>query len=329
MLMFRLPDLYCPFPSALNPYAREATEQSIAWAQHWGLAPHPLAYHQLAKLQLGQLAGLTHPTASAQALQLIADWCTWLFLHDDLCDEAALSHQPEALAHWHAELLALMEGEQANASVQPGMTAGFADLWQRSIVAAPPGWARRFRKNLTQFFAANVWEAGNRARRSAPDLETYMHWRPLTSGMYMFIDLIEVANHITLPPELLQSPLLQQLCRVTARGACWVNDIVSFEKEARLGELHNLVVVLAATQHLPYDEAMARAAAIHDHDVRVFIAAEQRLLAWNHLVSQDLQRYIKVLRSYLRGNLDWTSQSVRYREAQVVVEKAVGSVSSN
>ncbi|NTW01108.1 MAG: hypothetical protein HGA19_07310 [Oscillochloris sp.] len=322
MLSQRLPDLYCPFPSAINPHTTAANEQALAWAQQWSLSSNSSTYHQLAKLDLGKLAGLTHPTASAQSLQLIADWCTWLFLHDDFCDEAALSNQPIELAKWHDDLIAIIDSRHSGVTDQ-GMIAGFANLWQRSIVNAPYGWVERFGANLKQFFAAHIWEAYNRAYHLPLDLEAYLVWRPLTSGMYMYIDLIEVVHHLTLPPEILLHPLVRQLRTFTARGACWVNDIISFEKEVQRGEPHNLVAILATTQHVSYSEALVRAGAIHDQEVYSFINHEQCLLAQPHLLSPDVQHYIAVLQSYLRGNLDWTSQSIRYNSVQAM-QKAVG-----
>lgn len=319
------PQLYCPFPSAINPHADAANERAIAWAQRWRLSSEPGAYQKLAKLNLGALAGLTHTTASARSLQLIADWCAWLFIHDDLCDEAALAHQPVALAHWHEDLFAVMHHPAGQQIAEHGMVAGFADLWRRSIEQAPPGWADRFQASIRAFFTANVWEAHNRAAHLRPDLETYLRQRPLTSGMDMFIDLIEVAHPLTLTPEIRNHPLVQELRALTARGACWVNDILSYEKELRQGDHHNLVLVLAHTYQTSYAEALTRAAAIHDNDIRMFIRCERLLLSRPDLASATLRGYTAVLRSYLRGNLDWTSQSIRYRrDTAQLLQKSVG-----
>jgi 5-epi-alpha-selinene synthase len=311
----QLPSLYCPFPEAINPYAAVVDRQVIDWVRRWSTPDAP-SYNDLPALHLGRLAARTHPTASYEALQLVADWCAWLFLHDDFCDESQFSRQPDRLAAWHEQLLTIMDDTPAR-TPETGLIAGFTDLWRRTTSTAPQSWTARFRASVGSFFAASTWEATNRRQGQAPDVSTYMLQRPFTSGMYMYIDLIDAVYDFALPPVILAH--LQHLREHTARAACWVNDIVSCPKELARGDQHNLVIALMAHGEMAPADAVLQAAAIHDREVRAFLIAEAQLPVWDDATHSEVRRYCSILRAYMRGNLDWTTQAVRYRVAAASV----------
>ncbi|HEU5086234.1 MAG TPA: hypothetical protein VFT99_02270, partial [Roseiflexaceae bacterium] len=157
-----IPELFCPFPADVHPSATTVDAATIVWSQQFQLIPHN-RYHPLQALHIGWLAARTHPQAHLTGVQLVADWCAWLFLHDDVCDESPLATQPEQLRHWHQHLSAVMAGERS--PTQAGMIAAFADLWERTCgtPSASPDWVERFRNHIEQFFEATSWEAAHRA----------------------------------------------------------------------------------------------------------------------------------------------------------------------
>jgi 5-epi-alpha-selinene synthase len=306
-----IPELFCPFPADVHPSASTVDAATIAWAQQFQLVPRN-SYHPLQALHIGWLAARTHPQAHVAGVQLVADWCSWLFLHDDFCDESPLATQPEQLRQWHQQLAALMSGDPA--PTQAGLIGAFANLWERTCSAPPasPGWVERFRSHIEQFFEAASWEAGHRASGRAPALAEYLQRRPLTSGMDMYIDLIDVVHDFRFAPEIDEHDLLQQARDLTARSACWVNDILSYPKEQRRGDPNNLVIVLAGEYDEPMSSAVRRAVAIHDDDVRYFLDVEAQHTIFPEALHSEVLRYFGVLRSYMRGNYDWTSASARY-----------------
>ncbi|GAB4214395.1 MAG: hypothetical protein OHK0022_52890 [Roseiflexaceae bacterium] len=321
-----VPALYCPFPSAINRHAAAADEATLAWAQQWRLID-PARFEQLSLLRLGNLAGLTHPTAPSEGLQLIADWCNWLFVHDDFCDDSLLGKQPELLEAWHRRLSSIMDGRPADTTT--GLVGAFAELWQRTTTQATPAWIARFRAHMQDFFDAHIWEANNRDVHEVPAVETYLHYRPYTSGMYAFIDLIEVAHGFNFSQEVYEHPVFQQLREHTARAAAWANDIFSYRKEVASGDLHNLVIAIAVNGNISYSQALEEAIAIHDSEVRSFNETEPHLSAIAPELQSEFDRYCDVLRSNMRGNIDWCLEVVRYvcaslEETQSLREQMVG-----
>jgi hypothetical protein len=89
------PPLMCPFPCAINPFATEAQQATIAWARGLRLLQREAAYRRLNRLQYGMLMARAYPSAAPETLQIVTDWSTWLWdLHTRI-----LAHAPEG---WHA-----------------------------------------------------------------------------------------------------------------------------------------------------------------------------------------------------------------------------------
>src|SRR5207244_3467918 len=87
------------------------------------------------------------------------------------------------------------------------------------------------------------------------------------------------------------------------------NDIFSYEKEARAGDPLNLVHLLMHHHGCTLDDAVARAAAVHNDVVTHFddvaAAVERR--------SPALRVYVEGHRRWMRGAFDWQMQAHRYR----------------
>lgn len=300
--------LYCPFVPRIHSLASEADRNAVQWARRHGLISTDQAAAKLQILKIGHLAGRTHPDAPAGSLGLIADWCAWFFEHDDICDEQL--PDPQAVAAFHRPLKAIIGGSQQAGS---GVERALFDLWQRTASGAPAGWGRRFARHLDAFFDSKVWEAQQRQRGVPPDLHLYIAQRPVASGMFAYIDLIEVSYEAWLAPEAWHA--LHELRALTARVCCWANDLISFERERAQGEVLNLVAVIMAGG-LDERAAWAQAVDLHDDDVQAFRARaewlRERAAGRGDLSAQALEHYIGHLSAYMRGNLDWTASAARY-----------------
>ncbi len=305
------PNLYCPFAAAVNRHVELVDRQTVLWASQFNLVPNDHAYRRLEATQLGWLAARTHPDAPLEELQLVADWCAWLFVRDDYCDEPGIGRQPERFTALHNDLLRLLQGAPCAVDAAP-LARSLCDLRDRTRAKASAVWMDRFSQHVATFFAAGAWEATNRARGITPDVTNYINMRPHTSGMYAFVELSAMAERIDLPPAVRAHPTLERLTFLATIVACWMNDLVSFGKELQQGDVHNLVLTLRYKYHLTLQEAVERAAALHDAEVRAFIDLEQRLPVFGVALDARVQQYISLLRSMMRGNLDWSYTTGRY-----------------
>lgn len=134
--------------------------------------------------------------------------------------------------------------------------------------------------------------------------------RPYTGGLYTDIELIEMTEGIALP---LAVPLVQRLARITNNVVCWSNDIFSLPKERAHLDMHNLALILRHQEEIPLQAAVDRVAILTDGQVRRFIALEALLPSFGGPLDADVRRFVGVLRAWMRGNLDWSYESGRYR----------------
>jgi 5-epi-alpha-selinene synthase len=309
------PPLSCPFPSAINPHAAQAQQATIAWARRFCLLQRDAAYRRLNRLQYGMLMARAYPSAPQEALQIVTDWSTWLFLLDDQCDEAGIGQDPEQLACLHARLLDVLRGVPPHLHEAP-LVHGLWDLYTRLRVHAPEGWLERFSRSVAQYFTANVWEATNRRQGTIPDAAAYCAMRLFTSAVYPCLMLIELTESLHLPPEVYDHPDVQRLTQMTNNVISWANDIVSLEKELRQGDVHNLAIILSHEQELSLQAAVDRVGALHDAEVNAFIALSRQLPSFS-TVDIDLQRYITGMCFWMRANLDWSLATTRYQSVSL------------
>jgi 5-epi-alpha-selinene synthase len=316
------PTLLCPFHAALNSHATEAQQATVAWARRFHLLERDASYRRLHRLQYGMLMARAYPSAAPETLQIVTDWSTWLFLLDDQCDEAGLGHNPEQLARFHTQLLDVLNGVPPTQAMPP-LAHGLWNLRTRILSYAPEGWFRRFSSTVKQYFAANVWEATNRRLNQIPDAASYCAMRLDTSAVYPCLLLIELAEELDLPSAAYDHPVVQRLATMTNNVISWANDIVSLEKELRQGDVHNLALILSQEQKLSLQAAVERVAKLHDAEVSAFIALSQRLPSFTPTVDADLQRYVSGMRFWMRANLDWSLDTVRYRSVPAIPAEPV------
>lgn len=310
----QIPALYCPFPSAVSPHVEAVQRELNEWMQQRRYLRTEAALEGFKAGKFGELTGRVHPTASFESLLLVGKYMSWLFMLDDLCDEAELGRNPERLKTLHEELIEQMRYPRPLRGDEGPVVEGLADIWERLCPRAAPGWPERFTRTFEDYARACVWEAENRAKDWTPSLAEYMHRRRNTSGLYLFFDLIEPADEVSLSDEHLE--YIRALRERANDGVAWFNDIISLEKELRAGDVHNLVVVLRQEHALSLREAVDEAARIFNERMRDYVELEQRLPSLGVESDGRLQRYLTGLRCWVRGNMDWSYESGRYGHAR-------------
>jgi 5-epi-alpha-selinene synthase len=312
MVNIKYPDLYCPFPSAINPHSEVAYQHTLEWVRSFNLVTDESIYQRWRAVNLSGWAALCCPQVSLEALKIISDCTLWFFLFDDECESAGVTKQLEWLAPEHARLIDILKGAELTESDTPFARA-LQNLRQRLLQHATSEWMLGFTEEVERHFKGQFWEALNNSQGITPDLATYMQIRPLTCGMIIFFKFNLIAEQIDLPTEIIEHALVKQMEQAANNVTGWANDILSLEKEIRGGKSHDLVQVLQHEYQIPLQEAIERAASLHDAEVRTFIELSAQLPSFGAEIDVNLQRYISGLHSWMRGNIDWSVKTGRYR----------------
>lgn len=315
--MIALPKLFSPFPSRINAHADVAHEGTVDWLRGFGTFKDETDYRKFRATRIGRLAARFHPDASPETLQLVSDWYGWMFIRDDQRDESDLGERPDLLAATNAAFIEILEGSKP-ASEDVPLAHALWDLRRRVLAEAPAAgasaWVAQLVVSIGEHFESTEWEATNRSRGVTPDMESYIRMRPVTGGLNVDTQFIEIAEHAHLPLEVRYHPLLQTLTRTSNNAVCWANDLFSLQKEMDR-DVHNLVLVLQHENDLPLQEAVDQAVEMHNAEVRTFTDSVSQLHALEEYPNANLDRFVGVLEARMRGFVDWANESGRYRPA--------------
>ncbi|MBN1605366.1 MAG: hypothetical protein JW940_01975 [Polyangiaceae bacterium] len=305
-----LREMYCPFPSLLNPHTQVAQRETAAWAARMRLVPQDDAGGLLATERYTELVGRLYPRADRETLQLLSDWTTWLFLHDDVCDKTPMGAEPAMLRDEFAHFGAILAREVGPRVDRP-LDSALVDLRERFRALAPEtDWFLRMSVSVHQYFEACVWEAANRKANRVPSRISFEPMRRYAGGMWIYYDFLELANRETLPLGARCDATIVRLQELTGNVACWTNDLFSFEKESACGDVHSLVLLLLYEGRLKAAEALEEVMRRCEAEVHEFVSLELRLDP--ELGTDCVRRFLEGLKTIMRGNLDWSQRSGRY-----------------
>lgn len=314
MQTIQMPRMQYPFPSLVNRFAENANEQNILWAQTFGLLKTEEALARFKKSKFAWLVARTFPNAGFEELCILCNFNSWLFLHDDLCDEAQVGREAASLNNVTGYFTEILIREIAMPEKGGAFALALADIWQRLLPLTRFAWRERFIRSMNEYFKACLWEAKNRARSVAPSVADYVIMRPYTGALFVDLEFVEVSEKIYLPDQVLQHAMVQRLALACNNIVCWTNDIMSCRKEAEQGDVHNLVLALMHERGLSMQAAIDETVRMHDDEVRLFAALEKLLPSFDEITDRELTRYVAVLRSWITGNYDWSVQDTgRYR----------------
>ncbi len=312
-----IPQLYCPFPPEVNPHIHHARAHVETWVAESGVVRKQDSRTRFERADFAEFAAVTYPEADKQGIQLISDWFAWLFLVDDELDDGTAGRHLDQVRSLMNDILVILRspGERiARTNGSRTAISSLADLWQRTFARSTPSWRRRFVRHVEDCFADACWEAENRVHGRIPSTATYIAKRRNTGAIYVCMDLIEIARGIELPVRVLHSQVFNQALDASCDVVCWTNDVYSLEKERSLGEHHNLAYLIEQERRLTTTEALAETANRISARTRQYLGHEKELLRAFPDRSTELTRYTAGMRSWMRGNLDWSQRTNRYQD---------------
>lgn len=322
MNQITLPAFYCPFPPELHPQVEEIHLHTLKWATDHRLLQKERAIQRFNASRFAWLVARTYPHANFEALVLTNDFFTWLFMLDDQFDDSGLGSQPEYMQVIVDRLL-LSAGIARNGQVKP-LTGPLAEtlqeLWERMQQQTTVSWQQRFATHLRDYLDAYLWETHIHAQGKIPEIALYIEKRQDAGAMRLALDYIELAEHVELPPEIYKSSLVQSLLLITNNVVCWQNDIVSLKKEMAHGNLSNLVLVLQQTRVCHLQEAIEMANEMTTREIKLLESLSRLVPVLFPDYQSVLEKYLMNMRSWIRGNLDWSFESYRYIDIESSIE---------
>lgn len=312
----RYPNLSIPFPLETNPFAEQAEQHGRWFVRHFGLVTTEEAKRHFDESLLGILVSRACPRADQETIELIADWMACNLVLDDLFDETEIGEDPDQLREFCIQMLTWLpeEGPLIARDDSPFARA-YTDLWARTSARTSLVWRRRFREHFGLFLNRCVWESNNRKNGVTPGVDEYLRMR--ACAFMPYIDLLELVARYEIPEYLYQTSIISELNQSLSDCVLWTNDIYSCEKEYSLGDVHNLVVVLAGAKSIDLQEAADIVGDKIRSRIDEFASVSTEIVeAWapgqaDPSTRTALVEHVYNMRSWLRGQMQWRFETKR------------------
>ncbi|KAG5341349.1 Germacradienol/germacrene D synthase [Termitomyces sp. J132] len=303
-----LPDLvaHCDFTLRYNRHRKQITRETKRWLFKGGNLNGKKrdAFHGL---KAGLLTAMTYPDAAYPQLRVCNDFLTYLFHLDNLSDDmdnrgtrSTADVVLNSLYHPHTYYGPERVGKMTR------------DYYKRMIVTASPGAQQRFIETFDFFFQSVTQQAIDRANGVIPDLESYIALRRDTSGCKPCWALIEYANNLNIPDEVMEHPIIVSLGEAANDLVTWSNDIFSYNVEQSKGDTHNMIPVVMNEEGLDLQSAIDFVGNMCRQSIDRFVEDRTNLPSWGPEIDKDVAVYVNGLADWIVGSLHWSFESERY-----------------
>ncbi|CAM6115217.1 unnamed protein product [Calypogeia fissa] len=195
------------------------------------------------------------------------------------------------------------------------LNKAFRDLWAELCEIMPADFLRRWALLFQKQNLADFTEITNRKCKIIPPVDEYIAFRRDSIGARIGAVLIEFADKGHLPDEIFDCSEMQRLITALTDFYFIHNDLCSFQKEAILGDVHNLVVVVSHAEDCSYTEAGAK---IYQMMLDRITELEKAISDLERVTPPEYQhavsRYFNFARNLVTGAHHWHGRSVRYAQ---------------
>ncbi|CAM6100464.1 unnamed protein product [Calypogeia fissa] len=327
---YSLPEI-CPSPEEIHPiYKLDLNEYAMALYVDCGVkeAAWVIKYVIWATIfddRLDDIAYACSPEKSAEICLELHVTLMWSFPDDkhlyknfvELLDLGEVSERSQTLNYLQSRLdeARLKPGTVYDTSATSfhALNKAFRDLWAELCETMPPDFLRRWALLFQKQNLSNLKEITNRKYKTIPPVDDYIAFRRDNIGARAAAVLIEFTDRIHLPDEVFDCSEMQRLLTAVADFYSFHNDLSSFEKEAMLGDVNNLVVVVSHAEDCSYTEAGAK---VYQMMLDTITGMEKAISDLERVTPPEYQhaisRYFNFARNVVTGAHHWHRRSVRY-----------------
>ncbi|KIY47372.1 terpenoid synthase [Fistulina hepatica ATCC 64428] len=304
-----LPDLvsHCKFDIRISRFRKLITSETKRWLFYGDnrlTGKRRDAFHGL---NAGLLTAMCYPDAGYSQLRVCNDFLTYLFHLDNLSDDMDNNSTTTTA---DVVLNTLYHPHTYHTPARVGKLA--KDLYRRILPTASPGCQQRFIETMDFFFQSVTQQALDRKNGEIPDLESYIALRRDTSGCKPCWALIEYANNLDIPDEVMDHPVIRNLGEAANDLVTWSNDIFSFDVEQSKGDTHNMIPVVMNDRGLDLQSAVDFVGELCRQCIDRFVTERTQLPSWGPEIDRDVNVYVEGLASWIVGSLHWSFESERY-----------------
>jgi Terpene synthase family 2, C-terminal metal binding len=317
------PDFRIPFTTSLHPDFALAGQHTRDWAARTGLAIGDAAASYLADARPERMTARVHPYGDQNVVNLATDWLVWIMALDDQCDEGELRNDHALARKVFTEIGSVLTDNLESVRTVTTLGAALADLWRDTASSMSLSWRQHFRQGTQTVLATVEREMTRQARGSMPTEVELAAERVGGSLNRTATEAWLACAGLEIPAEAFgvggRPGPAEQLLDIADEIIWWCNDILSLEKDIASHDLSNLVIAIRHVRDCSYQSAVDSLASRVGPRVDDLKRAEHTLV---EMVGADAEPVVReacaLVGRHLRANIEWLSESTRYRRAQFV-----------
>ncbi|KAH7230890.1 isoprenoid synthase domain-containing protein [Fusarium tricinctum] len=284
----KLPEALFASIMAVEPKINPMYKISKALSDDWlrdALRMDDITASSWSRLDIAYMSAICASNADIETLKLMNDWNGWVFAFDDPFDEGIFTNDPIKAAEEVIYTLATLDNIHPTISPEDNpLRHTLQSCWVRFSQRSSPALQYRWKHHLTVYCIGVLQQVGIQQRASRPTVEEYMNVRAGCVGAYPCIGLMELAEGIDLPQNVMNHPSLEAISRITCDLDQGLTDQQAVDQ---IGEmLYNCY--------------------------RRWHAALNELTSWGEAVDRDVMKFVNGCRNVALGNLHWSLSTFRY-----------------
>ncbi|WP_133998163.1 terpene synthase family protein [Dinghuibacter silviterrae] len=265
------------------------------------------------KQRFGTFIARTFPKGDVDPLCAWSDFNTLLFIVDDQFDQEVIRDR-FTCARLVSGFLQIMDGGKGGTGGEHRVVLeALRDLWKRLELHSTRAWRQKMVGCVTKMFEALMWQFDLIAKKERPSMEAYIQNRQYLGAAHLSTDSLELTGKVSVSEAVLDEPMVVRVTELSRNAVCFANDLFSFGKELEESEAaggFNLVSIIKDTFQVETEEAIEKAAKIHDNTVVEFVDLSQKIEA---TTGDELSHYVQALKFQMRANIIWsTEETTRY-----------------
>lgn len=312
----RLARLQRPQHPAAAEVAPGERDEIIQWCASMGFFPHDSERAKLARqIDIPLWTTLCLPEVSPPGRALINRWWAWGMVWEMLFDSYREESFDGFLEETGNALQACLAGEPPTGNTSP-FIGGLHEMFKEIEQKHGRVWRSRLSENLLGSFHGDLTEKFSSHRHAIPSFEIYCAQRVYTYGQWYVTEIAVMEMGLDPCAKFWQHPITKKANELTMLHGGLVNDLCSLDRDLSLGKTHNAVII-KQQEGLSLQDAILEVTDLCNRTVRTILDMESMMLSYSDSVlgvqeARQVATLFGILRTLMRGTIDWYHQSPRY-----------------
>ncbi|KAI0097267.1 terpene synthase [Nemania sp. FL0031] len=327
-----VPDILSLMPawtSEVQPDVDEINEEIDQWLPTINIDEKKKAKHR-ARGNYTFLTAVYYPHCKKDKMLVLSQFLYWIFFFDDEIDNGGdLTNDSEGTRQFCGEANRCIDdclGPSPDCTPPAGLPGTVEMLYPilRDLRAGlGPGATERLRRELHDYVDGVNRQQRVRTSDRLPNPLYHFQIRSDDVGVIPSITQNEYAMEFELPQHIRSHEAVEFIVQECTKLTVLLNDVLSLQKEFRVSQLENLVMLFMNEYNLSLKGAVNQVLDLIREHYAICVAAEERL-PWSKTdekLNADIRQYIRGAQRLATGTAYWSYACERYFKNSQVNEK--------